>query len=280
MMRAGLATTVGMAVLAWACSGDPSALPPPTIVGVEPATLPVNAKDEDVTVRFDARYSMAVDYGEEKVDARMGSGRIWMDEQEAVVSSFDPAGVAIVTVPRGLGAGPHAVRLRLDDGREAVAEGALTLRPPGQEVIDPPLTEDAGILILTDAGPLESDFDGGVDTTDGGEQVDAGPGPDVPMRAGDITGFSFDVIEGTRVSRTAFAITVRAQGPRAGHFQGSVELSASRGTVTPSKIGPCDVGVCNANIVMDAPAGNVRLTAMDSFGVSGDSNTFRLEPYK
>ncbi|WP_148282314.1 hypothetical protein [Corallococcus coralloides] len=279
MMRAGLAT-VGMAVLAWACTGGPEALPPPTIVGVEPATLPVNAKDEDLTVRFDARYSVAVDYGTEKVDARMGSGRIWVDEKEATVSSFDPAGVAIVTVPRGLGAGAHAVRLQLDDGREAVAEGALTLRPPGQEVIDPPLIEDGGILILSDAGPIYSDFDGGVDTTDGGEQVDAGPGPDVPMREGDITGFSFDEIEGTRVSRTSFAITVRASGPRAGHFQGSVELIASRGTVSPSKIGPCDFGVCNANIVMDAPAGNVRLTAVDSFGATGDSNTFRLEPYK
>ncbi|MHA7630941.1 hypothetical protein [Corallococcus sp. M7] len=281
MMRAALATTVGMAVLAWACTGDPAALPPPTIVGVEPATLPVNAKDEDVTVRFDARYSVAVDYGEEKVDARMGSGRIWMDDQEAAVSSFDPAGVAIVTVPRGLGAGAHAVRLRLDDGREAVAEGALTLRPPGQEVIDPPLPEDGGVLILTDAGPVYGDFDGGVDETDGGDRVmDAGPGPDEPMREGDVTGFSFDTIEGTRVSRTSFAITVRAQGPRAGHFQGSVELSASRGTVTPSKIGPCILGACLAFVVMDAPAGNVHLTARDSFGVTGDSNTFRLEPYK
>lgn len=278
-MRAGLGI-VGMSVLAWACTSDPGALPPPSIIGVEPSTLPVNAKDEAVTVRFDARYSVAVDYGAEKVDARMGSGRIWMDEKEATVTRFDPQGVAIATLPRGLGAGLHAVRLQLDDGREAVAEGALTLRPPGQEVVDPPLLEDGGILILIDAGPLESDFDGGVDTSDGGVVVDAGPGPDVPMRQGDITGFAFDTIEGTRVSKTAFAITVRAQGPRAGQFRGSVEMSASRGTVSPSKIGPCDSGVCTANIVMDAPAGNVRLSAMDSFGVIGESNTFRLEPYK
>ncbi|MBZ4329583.1 hypothetical protein [Corallococcus sp. AS-1-12] len=277
MRRAGLAT-VGLAVLAWACSGDPAALPDPTIVSVEPATLPVNTRDEDVTVRFDARYSVAVDYGAQKVDARMGAGRVWVDEVEATVSSFDPAGVAVVTVPRGLGAGSHAVRLRLEDGREAVADDALTLRPAGQEVIDPPPAEDGGVLILTDAGPISSDFDGGVDTTDGGQPVDAGPGPDEPMREGDVTGFSFDAIEGTRVSRTPFVITVRALGPRAGHFQGSVELSASRGTVTPSKIGPCEVGVCNAYVVMDAPAGNVRLTALNSFGATGESNTFRLEP--
>ncbi|WP_147450183.1 hypothetical protein [Corallococcus carmarthensis] len=279
MMRAGLGV-VGMAVLAWACTGGPESLPPPTIVDVDPATLPVNAKDEDLTVRFDARYSMAVDYSAEKVDARMGSGRVWVDEKEAAVTRFDPAGVAIVTVPRGLGAGAHAVRLRLDDGREAVAEGALTLRPSGQEVVDPPLPEDGGVLILTDAGPIYGDFDGGVDTTDGGEAVDAGPGPDDPMREGDITGFAFDAIEGTRMSRTSFDITVRAQGPRAGHFKGSVELIASRGTVTPTKIGPCDNGVCNATIVMEAPAGNVHLNALDSFGATGESNTFRLEPYK
>lgn len=279
-MRAGRVGVAGMTVLAWACTGDPGALPPPSIIGVEPATLPVNAKDKDITVRFDARYSVAVDYGAEKVDARMGPGRVWVDDKEAKVTRFDPAGVAIATVPRGLGVGPHAVLLQLDDGREAVAEGALTLRPPGQEVVEPPVTEDGGVLILTDAGPLESDFDGGVDTSDGGVVVDAGPGPDTPMREGDITAFSFDTIEGTRMSRTAFAITVRAQGPRAGHFQGSVELYASRGTVTPTKIGPCASGVCNATIVMDAPAGNVSLSAMDSFGATGESNTFRLEPYK
>ncbi|RKH63387.1 hypothetical protein D7W81_20520 [Corallococcus aberystwythensis] len=278
-MRAGLGV-VGMAVLAWACTGGPESLPPPTIVGIEPATLPVNAKDEALTVRFDARYSVAVDYGAEKVDARMGSGRIWVDEKEAAVTHFDPAGLAIVTVPRGLGAGAHAVRLRLDDGREAVAEEGLTLRPPGQGVVDPPISEDAGVLILTDAGPIYGDFDGGVDTSDGGETVDAGPGPDDPMREGDITAFAFDAIEGTRMSRTSFAITVRAQGPRAGHFKGSVELYASRGTVTPTKIGPCDNGVCSASIVMDAPAGNVHLNAKDSFGAAGESNTFRLEPYK
>ncbi|WP_375759540.1 hypothetical protein [Corallococcus exercitus] len=277
MRRAGLGL-VGMALLAWACTGGPESLPPPTIVGVEPATLPVNSKDDDVTIRFDARYAMAVDYGAEKVDARMGSGRVWVDDKEATVTRFDPAGVAIATVPRGLGAGAHAVRLRLDDGREAVAEEALTLRPPGQEIVDP--LEDGGILVATDGGPFDRCFDAGVDTGDGGEPQDAGPGPDDPMREGDITAYAFDAIEGTRMSRTSFAITVRAQGPRAGHFKGSVELIASRGTVTPAKIGPCDSGVCNATIVMDAPAGNVHLNAVDSFGVTGESNTFRLEPYK
>ncbi|MGE6759718.1 hypothetical protein ACQKGO_17010 [Corallococcus interemptor] len=279
MMRAGLGA-VGLAVLAWACTGDPSALPAPSIVSVQPATLPVNAKDQDVTVRFDARYGVAVDYGARTVDARMGSGRIWVDELEATVTRFDPEGVAIATVPRGLGAGAHAIRLRLDDGREAVAEEALTLRPPGQEIIDPPLPEDGGVLIETDAGPIHGGFDGGVDTEDGGERVDGGTDPDVPMREGDITGFAFDTIEGTRVSKTAFAITVRAQGPRAGDFQGSLELYASRGNVTPAKIGPCIGGLCLAFVALDAPAGNVRLSARDSFGATGESNTFRLEPYK
>ncbi|MBN8225908.1 hypothetical protein JYK02_00110 [Corallococcus macrosporus] len=278
MKRAGLGL-VGTALLAWACTGGPESLPPPTIVGVEPASLPVNAKDEDVTVRFDARYAVAVDYGAEKVDARMGSGRVWVDDQEAAVTRFDPTGVAIATVPRGLGAGAHAVRLRLDDGREAVAEGALTLSPPGKEDVDPPILADGGVLIATDGGPIEQCRDAGVcNEEDGGEPQDAGPGPEDPMREGDITAYVFDSIEGTRVSKVAFDITVRAQGPRAEHFQGSVELIASRGTVKPAKIGPCDAGVCDATIVMDAPAGNVHLNAVDSFGVGGESNTFRLEP--
>ncbi|MFP2902882.1 hypothetical protein [Corallococcus sp. 4LFB] len=278
MKRAGRGM-VGMAVLAWACAGAPESLPQPTIVAVEPATLPVNTKDDAITIRFDARYAMTVDYGAEKVDARMGPGRIWVDEEEATVTRFDPTGVATATVPQGLGAGTHAVRLRLEDGREAVSKDALTLRPPGQGEGEPPLMlEDGGVLMATDAGPIVKDFDGGVG--DGGEPEDAGPGAEDPMREGDVTAYVFDPIEGTRISRTAFPITVHAQGPRAGHFQGSLELIASRGTVQPAKLGPCDSGVCNAIIIMDAPAGNVHLNAVDAFGVTGESNTFRLEPYK
>jgi hypothetical protein len=268
------------AVLAWACSGGPEAtLPPPTILGVEPARLPVNAHDEAITVRFDARYAMTVDYGAKKVDARMGPGRLWVDEQEAAVESFDPLGVAVVKVPRGLGTGEHRVKLRLDDGREAEASGALVLYPPGQGNEELPDEDDAGVLIALDAGPIViPEQDAGTNPTDAGTEQDAGPHPDDPMREGDVTGFTFDAIEGSRTNRQAFAITVRAQGPRAPHFEGSVELMASRGTVSPTKIGPCDDGVCHAIIVMEAPTGDVRIIAMDSFGVTGTSNTFRLEP--
>lgn len=268
-MRRGL----GLVALAWACSGSPESLPPPTILSVEPDALPVNTRGT-ITVTFDARYPVAVDYGAEKVDTRRVSGSVWVDGREAEANRFDPEGIAIVSVPRGLGVGAHSVQLRLDDGRQAVAPHPLVLFPPGQGKADP---DDAGVLVARDAGPVEADAGSG--TEDGGVR-DAGPGPDDPILEGDITGFSFDAIEGTRTSRRGFTITVRAEGPRAMHFNGSVELTASRGTVSPPKIGPCDDGVCTATIVMDAPAGNVRLFALDAYGVTGQSNTFRLEPAK
>ncbi|NBD11237.1 MULTISPECIES: hypothetical protein [Corallococcus] len=271
MMRRGLGW--GLVALACACPGSPESLPPPTILSVEPDALPVNTRGA-LTVTFDARYPVAVDYGAKTVDARRVSGSVWVDGREAEPSRFDPEGIAIVSVPRGLGVGEHPVLLRLDDGREAMAPKPLVLYPPGQGKADP---DDAGVLVARDAGPVEEDA--GSDAGDGGAR-DAGPGPDDPIREGDITGFSFDAIEGTRTSRQGFAITVRAEGPRAMHFDGSVELTASRGTVSPPKIGPCDDGVCTATIVMDAPAGNVRLFALDAFGATGESNTFRLEPSK
>ncbi|RYZ35744.1 MAG: hypothetical protein EOO71_34345 [Myxococcaceae bacterium] len=280
MKRAAFAV-LGWAVLAWACSGGPSALPPPTIVSVEPATLFVNTKDEDLTVRFNARYAVSVDYGEEKVNARTtGTGRVWVDEKEAAVTQFDATGVVVVTVPRGLGAGAHAVKLRLDDGREAVAEGALTLKPPGKDKEDDDpvveVDEDAGILIAFDAGVEQSEVDAGTSQEDAGTAGDAGPNPEDPILEGDITGFTFDAIEGARTSRQSFTITVRAEGPRALHFDGSVELSSSRGKVTPTKIGPCDDGVCAAIITLDATEGPVQLFALDSYGVGGTSNSFML----
>ncbi|MCY1041766.1 hypothetical protein OV208_10625 [Corallococcus sp. bb12-1] len=278
MKRAALAL---WAVLAWACSGGSSSLPQPRILSVEPDTLLVNAKDESLTVRFEARYAVSVDYGEEKVNTRVtATGTVWVDEKEAAVTHFDPSGVVVVTVPRGLGAGAHAVKLRLDDGREAENEGTLTLKPPGKDKEAEPEEEwDAGVLIAFDAGVEDAEVDAG-SMEDAGTPGDAGSDPDAPILAGDITGFTFDAIEGARTSRLSFTITVRAEGPRAAHFDGSVELTSSRGKVTPTKIGPCDNGVCAAIVTVDATEGPVQLSALDSYGVGGTSNSFMLNHYQ
>ncbi|CAM4223930.1 hypothetical protein G4177_30200 [Corallococcus sp. ZKHCc1 1396] len=267
MKRAALAL-LGCAVLAWACAGGSTGLPQPSILSVEPDTLLVNAKDAELTVRFDARYAVSVDYGEETVDAHlMETGRVWLDETEATVTHFDPSGVVIVTVPRGLGAGAHSVRLRLEDGREAEQQDALTLKPPGQDKETDPEGEDAGILMATDAGAMDEDAG-----------TDAGPHPEDPILEGDITGFNFEPIEGARTSRQSFSITVHAEGPRAAHFGGSLELTSSRGKVTPKKIGPCDGGVCTELVVVDATEGPVQLFVLDGYGVGGTSNSFMLAP--
>ncbi|RKH65345.1 hypothetical protein D7V93_06045 [Corallococcus llansteffanensis] len=258
---------LGAALVAGACTSG-SDLPDPSIVSVEPATLLVNAKDASLTVRFDARYGVAVDYGKETASDRTMSGRIWLDDTEATVTHFDPEGVAIATVPKGLGAGSHALRLRLDDGREDVKKDALDLVPPGhgQEETD----ADAGVLVETDAGSVEPQGDGG-------SPADGGPLPGDPILKGDITGYGFEPIEGARMSREAFSITVRAEGPRAPHFNGSLEVSSSRGKVKPLKIGPCENGVCTATVTVDASAGTVQLTVMDGYGTTGTSNTFTLD---
>ncbi|RKH12606.1 hypothetical protein D7Y13_27465 [Corallococcus praedator] len=276
-MRRATFALLGWAVLAWACSGSSPSLPKPTILSVEPATLLVSSKDEELTIRFDAQYAVSVDYGEEKVNARTtATGHVWVDEMEAVVTQFDPQGVAVVTMPRGLGSGAHTVKLRLDDGREAVAEGALTLTPPGKDKeTDPEEEWDAGVLIAFDAGVSEAEVDAG-SMDDAGTPGDAGPHPDDPILPGDITGFTFDPIEGARTSRLSFTISVRAEGPRAAHFKGSLELTSSRGKVTPTKIGPCDSGVCTAIITVDASEGTVWLSALDGYGVGGMSNSFML----
>ncbi|RKH02420.1 hypothetical protein D7V97_27910 [Corallococcus sp. CA053C] len=267
MKRGGVAL-VGMAVLAWACTSGPE-LPAPTIVSVEPATLPVNTKDGELTVQFEARYAVAVDYADKTASDRVVSGRVWLDETEATVTHFDPEGVAIATVPKGLGAGVHALRLRLDDGRENVKEDALELVPPGHDKEEEP-DEDAGVLMGgTDAGPVEADFDAGT-RTDGGAQ------PGDPILQGDITGYAFDPIEGARTIREAFSITLHAEGPRAPHFNGSLEVASSRGKVKPQKIGPCESGVCTATVSVDATAGTVQLIVTDGYGVTATSNLFTL----
>ena len=265
MKRGGLAL-LGAAALAWACSSGVE-LPPPTIVAVEPTQLPTNTKNDLITVRFDARYGVAVDYAEKSASDRIVSGRVWLDDTEATVTRFDPEGVLIATVPQGLGAGAHALRLRLDDGRETVAEEALVLVPPGHDKEEP--GEDAGILTETDAGTVEPHGDAG---TPG----DGGANPDDPILQGDITGYAFAPIEGARTSREAFSITVNAEGPRAPHFSGSLELTSSRGKVKPQKIGPCEGGVCTATITVDATAGTLQLSVTDSYGVTSTSNVFTL----
>lgn len=266
MKRGGLAL-LGAALLAWACTSG-SELPDPTIVSVEPATLPVNTRDDLITVQFDARYGVAVDYAAKSASDRIVEGRVWLDDTEATVTHFDPEGVLIATVPQGLGSGAHALRLRLDDGRETVAEEALVLVPPGHTKEEEP-GEDAGVLMGTDAGSVEPHGDAG---TPG----DGGANPDDPILKGDITSYAFEPIEGARTSREAFSITVHAEGPRAPHFSGSLELTSSRGKVKPAKIGPCENGVCTATVSVEATAGTVQLIVTDGYDVSSTSNIFTL----
>ena len=67
-------------------------------------------------------------------------------------------------------------------------------------------------------------------------------------------------------------------GPRAAHFQDSVELTLNKkGTITPLKLGPFDNGVVGQYVTIDARGGNLKLTVTDAFGAQGTSNGFKVQ---
>jgi len=74
-----------------------------------------------------------------------------------------------------------------------------------------------------------------------------------------------------------FTVTLRAQGGRGALFGGYVQLSASRGNVTPARLGPFINGEVTAELVLYS-LGNTTLTATDAANHSGTSNDFQVRP--
>lgn len=87
------------------------------------------------------------------------------------------------------------------------------------------------------------------------------------------TGYTIDPI-GTQVRQRPFTITVRAQGPGADTFNGSVELLVSRGAITPDVSAPFRNGVLTQEVVLTAPTDDAVITVRDSQGNEARSNVF------
>ena len=280
-MSLGRARVLLVAALLYAC-GSNAPLPAPDILSVTPNQVPMakgRPSEERTLIRvsLDAVIPVRVDYGEEK--AHTDAARVWIGSEEAPVQSVDRDGTLVVEVPETLLKGTYDVRIALSDGREAVRVAVLTVVPKGR---GPQSGSDAG----SDEVPEENPDAGPIDMRDAGSlPPDAGGGnlpddrldPRAPMRPGDVTGFQFEAV-GDQTQGTPFLLVVRALGPRAAHFQESVELTLNkRGTVTPLRLGPFTNGVCEQLVIVDAKGGNVKLTVTDAFGAQGSSNGFKVK---
>ncbi|MBJ6765589.1 hypothetical protein JGU66_32960 [Myxococcaceae bacterium JPH2] len=247
-------------VLACACGSNSASLPAPEILSLVPNSQRTNEKGE-LTVSFDAVYAVRVDYGREQVSSEQAaSGRVWVGGVEARVVRFDAAGTVVVTVPEELGPGEYEVKLVLADGREAVAQQVFAIRTPGES--DPPAKDHP------DAGPVDAGSG-----SDAGAQEDD---PALPLMRGDVTGYVFTSVDSVQYRNESFTITVEARGPRAAEFNDWVLLVSTRGTVTPSLIGPFSKGRCTQRVSVDVNGGNVKLIAFDFFGARGASNGFQV----
>ncbi|QSQ26252.1 hypothetical protein JY651_15530 [Pyxidicoccus parkwayensis] len=272
-----------------ACSSSTS-LPNPDILSVTPnqvivpRELPVEQR-VPIRVSLDAVIPVRVDYGNEQVTTDVA--KVWIGPAPATVQWVGQDGTLTVVVPDVLDKGSYDVRVALPDGREASRASVLSLILPDDDshlpvdpdpdsgTLDP---EDAGPLILTDAGTEE---DGGLSPgqDDAGVQLpeDGGLGPNDPIRPGDITGFTLDTL-GDQAWNTPFPVTVRAIGPRAAHFQDSVELTVNKtGAVSPLKLGPFVNGLCVQPVTVQARGANVKLTVTDAYGAQGTSNGFKVQ---
>ncbi|MCY1023129.1 hypothetical protein [Pyxidicoccus sp. MSG2] len=282
-MSLGRATALLVAALFYACDSSTS-LPAPDILSVTPnqvavpREVPVELRSP-VRVSLDAVIPVRVDYGEEQV--RTDAARVWIGSEEAAVQWVEQDGTLTVGVPEVLDMGSYDVRVALSDGRESTRSSVLRLIPwdDGRQVtdagtVDIPDGEDAGPLSELDGGSPE---DGGT-SLDAGVKVPDGPGPDDPILPGDITGFELDEL-GDQERGVPFLVTVHAMGPRAAHFQDSVELTVNKqnGGVSPLKLGPFDYGLCVQLVTVDAQGGNVKLTVTDAYGSQGTSNGFKVK---
>ena len=284
-MNPGRVTALLAAALLCACDSS-TKLPAPDILSVTPnqVTVPRAVPIEQrspVRVSLDAVIPVRVDYGEEQ--ARTDAARVWIGSEEATVQGLEQDGTLTVAVPEALDTGSYDVRVALSDGRESTRASVLTLIPAdesqqlpfdaGQEQ-QPGGDPDAGPVTVLDGGSPE---DGGT-PRDGGVKIPDGPGPDEPMRPGDVTGFELDAVE-DQARGVPFLVTVRALGPRAAHFQNGVEVTVnkSNGTVSPLKLGPFDAGTCVQLVTVNARGANVKLTVTDAFGAQGTTNGFKVK---
>lgn len=245
----------------------PSALPEPTIVSVEPAQVEAHTSAE-LRIRYDALLPLTVDYSRETAPSAMNAMKVYIGEQLAPIQRFERPSTVIVSVPDDVPEGEHEVRLVLSDGREAKRPQHLVVGPSASAMFpgeDGGTKSDGGTSVPGRPGDLGAD--GGTEgDSDGGARELFG-----------ISGYQFDSI-GEQVRDTPFVITLRAQGSAAATFDGTVSLSVSKGTITPTTAGPFKDGVVEVTVSVDHPS-SLFITAEDAHGVTGSSNEFQVRPH-
>jgi hypothetical protein len=263
------------ALLLWAC--EPTALPSPEILSVEPAEVEASTGAE-LRIQFEALLPASLDYGGQRVESAISEVRVRIAGRDVPIERIEKDGFLVVRVPTELAPGTYAVELLLSDGREATHTAGFTVtRKKDSQGPASPFLGDAGSPHPDrgDGGPTDppGDLDGGP-APDAGEDLDGG----APVQPG-ITGFVFHSI-GAQVRDESFPIVIRALGPDARDFQGTVALSTSKGTIAPDTAGPFENGVVEVRVTISLPNPGVGvvITATGAQRASGSSNEFLVRP--
>lgn len=236
---------------------EPASAPQPSILAVEPSELVASGERVELRLRVDALLPGTMDYGSRSVsgDALASVVQVWAGEQRMEVQRSEPGGILVVLAPADLAVGEHELRLVLSDGREARRSQGLVVRS----------ASDTGIPGRDPSGPVEL-ADGGTPTPDGGARERFG-----------LSGFRIEPV-GEQVLNAPFPLVLRAEGSMAPSFQGSVTLSASKGAISPTTVGPFDNGVLEVTVTLDHPGDKVVITAVDEHGNVGSTNEFQVRP--
>jgi hypothetical protein len=91
-------------------------------------------------------------------------------------------------------------------------------------------------------------------------------------------GYTFDPIAPQK-NGSSFSVTIRAQGPAAPIFEGTVKLSSNLVNVKPTLSAPFVQGVLTQTVtVSGTPQSGIQLMAVDANGGSGTSGAFTVNP--
>lgn len=166
---------------------------------------------------------------------------------------------------------------QVDYGKSAISvDRTLTLDIGTTRLapLDAPETGPLTFLVPSGLNPATYDVtlrlgDGRSATLLGGLTVTPGKWP---------TGFTFDTIPDQQKGRL-FGVTLRALGPSATSFHGTVFVGADHGTVvTPSRAGPFSDGVSIFAVTIRGASGNtLHLIVADVHGDTGVSNDFNVQ---
>lgn len=222
------------------CACGTYSSPAPNIVSIEPEEV-VSGEASTITLELDAPLPVKVDYG--RRTATVVTPNILIGGQKVVITHLEQKGTLLATVPTNLPAGPQEVRLELEDGNESIQSQGLTVLP-----VPPELSPQTG----------------GADPGGGGTQTEPG-----------LTGLRIDPIA-DQVRDVPFVITLRAEGPKAAHFTGQVQISSNKGHVSPNLSNAFTQGVRHEQVVLDKQGGQVVLTVRVGKDIIAQSNPFKV----